>query len=143
MNRKFSMFSMFTMVTSVGMVNDCQSVIKRNVPPCGLTTSCLPLRLHVIGSYEFTGKPGQERDVTSFELPVSDACSDLVASVSCISLILSRQPNRSSIWLKHCSKVLGEAALMLLLLPCEQLTRTPSPMSSSTHSPRRALDGSF
>lgn len=72
---------MFTMVTSEGMVNDCQSVIKRNVPSCGLTTSCLPLRLHVIGSYEFTGKPGQERDVTSFELPVSAACSDLVASV--------------------------------------------------------------
>lgn len=74
---------MFTIVTSVGMVNDCQSVIKRNVPSCGLTTSCLPLRLHVIGSYEFTGKPGQECDVTSFELPVSDACSDLVASVFC------------------------------------------------------------
>lgn len=89
MSRKFSMFSMFTMVTSVGMVNDCQSVIKRNVPSCGLITSCLPLRLHVIGSYEFTGKPGQERDVTSFELPVSAACSDLVASASCISVILS------------------------------------------------------
>lgn len=31
---------------------------------------------------------------------------------------------------------------MLLLLPCERLKSTPSLRSSSTHSPRRALDGS-
>ena len=33
-------------------------------------------------------------------------------------------------------------AIMLLLLPCERLISTPSLRSSSTHSPRRALDGS-
>ncbi|WP_293588966.1 hypothetical protein [Prevotella sp.] len=31
---------------------------------------------------------------------------------------------------------------MQLLLPCERLISTPSLRSSSTHSPRRALDGS-
>lgn len=136
------MFSMFTTVTSAGMANECQSAMNRNMPSCGLTTSSLPFRQHMIGSYELTGKPGHERAVTSLELPVSAACPDLVDSVSSVSFILSRLPNRSSVCLRLCSKVSGEAAMMLLLLPCERLMNTPSLRSSSTHSPRRALDGS-
>ena len=116
--------------------------MNRNVPSWGFTTSSLSFRLHVIGSYELTGKPGHERVATSLELPVSAACSDLVDSVSSVSFILSRWPNRSSVCFRLCSKVSGEAAMMLLLLPCERLMSTPSPRSSSTHSPRRALDGS-
>lgn len=116
--------------------------MKMNVPSCGWTSSSLPLRLHVIGSYELTGKPGHERVATSLELPVSVACSDLVDSVTSVSFILSRWLNLSSICLRLCSNVFGEAAMMLLLLPCDRLISTPSPRSSSTHSPRRALDGS-
>ena len=136
------MFSMFTTVTSAGMANECQSAMNRNMPSCGLTTSSLPFRQHMIGSYELTGKPGHERAVTSLELPVSAACSDLVTSTSRVSFILSRWPNRSLICIRLCSNVSGEAAIMQLLLPCERLISTPSLRSSSTHSPRRALDGS-
>lgn len=116
--------------------------MKRNVPSWGFTTSSLSFRLHVIGSYELTGKPGHERVATSLELPVSAACSDLVDSVTSVSFILSRWLNLSSICLRLCSNVSGEAAIMLLLLLCDRLISTPSLRSSSTHSPRRALDGS-
>lgn len=116
--------------------------MNRNVLSWGFTTSSLSFRLHVIGSYELTGKPWHERVATSLELPVSAACSDLVDSVTSISFILSRWLNLSSICLRLCSNVSGEAAMMQLLLPCERLMSTPSPRSSSTHSPRRALDGS-
>ena len=141
--RKFSIFSIPTTTTSSGTKNDCQSVTNKKLPSCGLTTNSRSFNVQGIGSYELTGKPGHERVITNFELPVDDACCErkvfLDNKVSCNS---SMSINLSSIEANALHNVSALGANNVLLLPCDVLIKTPSRTKSSTHSPLSWLAGS-
>ena len=141
--RKFSIFSTPTTTTSSGTRNDFQSVTNKKQPSCGLTTNSRPFNVQGIGSYELTGKPGHERAITNFELPVDDACCERnVFSDNKVSRNSSMSLNLSSTEANALHNFSALGANHVLLLPCDVLNKTSSCTKSSIHSPLSWLAGS-